>query len=366
MARTPARPVRIRKKRQRAPIGAPPEVLVPAPSATPTTLYLTTYDEHQASLRSTIYPEELQKVTADKGVTWIDIEGLADVEALRAVGERFTIHPLILSDVVHTPQPPKAESYGEVIFAVLSFAHNGDLSSDALEQVSLLMRPNLVLTFQTDPTRDALGKVRDRIQHGAARLRQNGADYLAYVIFDVIVDSHFEALDKIAAHLVELEQKVIADPGPTRMTEIQHIRHELLERRRILRRQRLAVQTFWLFEGELVAAATRDYLRDVLDHAQQQCEHMDELVEVAVSLRDLNLALLSHQMNEVMRALTLVATIFLPLSFLAGVYGMNFSTDASPYNMPELKWKYGYELWWLMAFSIAGTMIAWFRSRRWL
>jgi len=305
---------------------------------------------------------ELKNLHASHPVLWIDVDGIADPETVRKVGETFELHPLALEDATHLGQRPKSEDFDGHLYAVLQTP----VFDEQLEfkQVSIFLGRDYVVTFQ-EKDEDCLSPVRERIRQGKGRIRRSKADYLAYSIVDTIVDTYFPALERYGRMLDDLETEVINHGNSGTNSEIHCIRQELSGLRSPLWALRETLGGLARNEGEHFAEDTQVFLRDCLDHTSQLMDIVESCREMSVSLMDFHLANMSHRMNEVMKVLTMIATLFIPLSFIAGVYGMNFDRG-SAWNMPELGWTFGYPFAiGIMAATTIG-FLTYFRGKGWL
>lgn len=305
------------------------------------------------------------KVLRDRkvGVTWINIDGLGDPETFSQLGEIFGLHALALEDVVNLHQRPKFEDYGETDFIVLRMP---SLSPHLdLEQVSMFVGDHFLITIQERPG-DCLDALRDRIRSNKGRVRRRGAGYLAYAVLDSIIETFYPVVEAYTERLEELEVRVLATATDNIVPEIHAIRHDLRVLRRAVAPTREVLSAMARADGSDAHDDTHIFLRDCQDHAAQLMEALDTNRELASSLMDLHLSNVSMRMNEVMKVLTIIATIFIPLGFIAGVYGMNFDGAISPWNMPELHWRYGYPFaLGVMAITAIG-LVFFFRSKGWL
>lgn len=347
---------------RRAPGSAPGTVSAP-PGAAPATLHAMAFGPDAFEERTAASLDEIAAWRADGKTLWLDVAGLGDVALLTRLGELFDLHVLALEDAASVHQRPKTEAYGDSVYVVLYMpAFVGALD---LEQVSLFLGRDFVITVQ-QRVGDCFDGVRDRIRHDKGRVRRAGADYLAYALVDAIVDHYFPVLERYGDQLEMLEERVLAHPDPTSVAEIHAIRHELYALRRALWPTRDALAELARTEATPITHETQLFLRDCHDHAVQLIDMVDACRELGSSLMDIYLSGLSQRMNEVMKVLTLIATIFIPLGFIAGVYGMNFDADISPWNMPELRWRLGYPFSLALMFSVAAGMLLYFRRKRWL
>jgi magnesium transporter len=293
---------------------------------------------------------------------WVDVAGLGTVELLRELGELFEVHRLALEDVVNVGQRPKVETYDEHLFIVAqtAIAVGDDVQA---QQLSMVLGPRTLLTFRErrDPV---LEPVRERLRGAQGRIRVGGADYLAYALLDALVDAYFPILEHFGARIESLEEEVLERPEESAAKEIHTLKVELLELRRTVWPHREVVAEL-LREGvPFVRRETQVFLRDVQDHVAQAIDLLEAFRESSSTLMNSYLSALSNRMNEVMKVLTMIATIFIPLSFIAGLYGMNFQTD-HPLNMPELGWPVGYPFALALMALVAGAMIWWFWRKRW-
>lgn len=298
-------------------------------------------------------------------ITWIDIRGLGDRHTLERMGEIFHVHPLALEDVVNVPQRPHSDAYPDqqvVISRMVQLDEAGNLQT---EQLGLLFGEGYVLTVQEEASRDCLESVRERLRRGKGAIRRAPADYLVYALLDAVIDGFYPVLETLGERLEDLELEAASAPrGASR--KIHAIKRNLLDVRRAVWPQRDVVNGLLRDESPHVSKETRVYLRDTYDHVVQVMDMVETFREIASGLMDLYLSGVSNRMNEIMKVLTIISTIFLPLTFIAGVYGMNFDPAASPYDMPELKWRYGYPFaLGLMAFSVI-CLLVFYRRKGWI
>jgi magnesium transporter len=298
-------------------------------------------------------------------ITWVNVDGLHEVDRLRAIGERAGLHALVVEDVASTGQRPKVEDYDSQLYIVLRMlSYNDDHQVIEEEQLSLVLGPGFLLSFQEQPG-DAFDAVRERLRNGKGSLRSRGADYLAYALIDAVVDHFFVVLEKLADRLEEVETEVIERPTPSSINRIHQLKRELLVMRKAVRPLRDVLNTMIRDDCALVTAPTRLFLRDAYDHTVQVIDTMETMRDLVSGLMDLYLSSVSNRMNEVMKVLTIIATLFIPLTFIAGIYGMNFDPDTSPMNMPELRWYWGYPFSLLLMGVTAAGLIAFFKRKGW-
>ncbi len=306
--------------------------------------------------------EEIATLSApDGGVLWLDICGLSDPGVVSAVGERFGFHPLALEDVLNVPQRPKVERYEKHLLIVLREVRH----PEPPEQVSIFLAEGVVVSFQERPG-DSFDPIRERLRKMKGQIRGLGADFLAYTLCDAIIDAFFPTLEKLGDEVEELEERVIASPSSEKFHEIRLAKQRLLDVRRAVWPARDAMNELLREESSLIRPGTRPYLRDCYDHTVQLMDMVETFREMAAGLVDEYMSSVSNRMNEIMKVLTVIATIFIPLTFVVGLYGMNFNTEASPYNMPELGWRYGYPAVLLVMAVVAGGMLVYFRRRKWM
>lgn len=300
--------------------------------------------------------------------TWIQVRGLHDIDKLRPIWEYFSLHPLVQEDIVSTSQRPKVEPYTDHVFIVLRMVtHTNGEEKKKLqsEQISFVLGKNYVLSFQEsdDPIFDPILK---RLEMTGTRLRRFGPDYLAYALVDTIVDHYFHALDVIGESIEEIEEDIIDNPKESHLQEIHSLRRDLIFFRKSVWSLRDGINSLIRDDSPLIKEDVKVFLRDVYDHIIQVIDSIENSREMVHGLYDMYMSGLSNRMNEVMKVLTIIATIFIPLTFIAGIYGMNFDPDASPYNMPELSWYWGYPVVMGVMVIITIFMFFYFRKKDWL
>ena len=328
-------------------------------------IVLIDYNQNEAIRVANITPEACAAYLKTDSVAWVDVAGLGGEDALQQLGQVFQLHPLVLEDVVNVPQRPKVEDYQDQLIIVTQMAVPKEGGGFWLEQVSFVLGKHYLLTVQEEPERDCFDPVRDRLRHNKGIIRQKGADYLAYALWDAIIDGYFPVLETYGDRLEALEDEVVLNPTEPTLAKIYQIRRELLALRRAIWPQRDALNSL-LRDDSLFEADIRPYLRDCYDHVVQIIDVIETYRELASGLMDVYLSAASNRMNEVMKLLTVISTIFIPLTFIVGVYGMNFNPDASPWNMPELNWYWGYPMCWGVMIAIAASLVYYFWRRGWL
>lgn len=360
------RPRRARSSR-RPPPGASPGTMVVDPSLPPPVMRVIQYGPDAVSERKLSDPGEAPDLLGQAPVTWIDVDGLGNPRIMTRLGEALGLHRLSVSDIVHTHQRSKAEDYGSYVFIVVRMPRQGHADGLETEQVSLALGANFVATFQEqDVPGDCFEPVRTRIRQGIGRIRAAGPDYLAYALIDAAIDAFFPELERIGEQLDSLEEGVLARPEPRLLSEIHRVRRELIAVRRAIWPTREALGTLVRDGSPLIGSETRVYLRDCHDHTVQIIDLVEAYRDIDASVMDVYLSSVSNRMNEVMKVLTVIATVFIPLTFLVGVYGMNFDPASGPLSMPELSWRYGYVALWAVMAGLAGLMLWLFRRKGWI
>ena len=296
--------------------------------------------------------------------TWLHVQGTPDPAMLEAVGQAYHLHMLALEDVVHTGQRAKAEAYDEQLFAIISIA---DISGDAVSvgQLSLFLGDTWVVSFYSGDA-DPFVSVRERVRRVGSRIRNNGVDYLLYSLIDTAVDLVFPLLEGLGDKIEALETKVFDEPSRGALDEIHRLKRELVLLRRLLWPQREMLNSLIREDHQLIKSGTKIYLRDCYDHCVHALDLVESYREMASSLLEVYLSSLSNRMNDVMKVLTIIATIFIPLSFIVGLYGMNFDRSVSAWNMPELGMRFGYPMLLLLMLLVVVLMLVFFRRKRWL
>jgi magnesium transporter len=350
----------IKKRSKKA--GLPPGTLVPIGEKAGEATRVTLWEFDEKDFRES-RPESFDACFPFKNeptVTWVNVTGLHQVEVFEKLGSCFSLHPLVLEDILNSDQRPKMEEYGDDLYIVLKRL-SYDESRDEVqgEQVSLVLRGNAVFSFR-ESDQDLFSGLLDRLRNGKGRIRKMGADYLVYAILDLIVDHYFLVLERIGERIEKLEEKLLSDPKAPTLQRLQHLKREMLFLRKWVWPLREVLSS--LERGELVQIreGTRIYLRDVYDHAVQVLDTIEIFREMLSGMVDIYLSSLNNRMNAIMKVLTIIATIFMPLTFLAGVYGMNFK------NMPELEWPWGYPLVLAVMAGIGIAMLLLFRRKKWI
>jgi len=356
---TPPPERRSRKRSRRGtPVGASPGTLAPPPDALPARIDAIGYGASGVVEKQRLSVAEVAAMRRSCGVLWIDVVGVGDVPLLKALGEQFGLHRLALEDVVNLHQRAKVEDYGEHAFLVLRMIDAANPTTT--EQFAMFVGAGFVLTFQERPG-DSFEMVRQRLRDPAGQLQKRGADYLAYALLDAVVDAYFPVVELLDQRLETTELEILdARHSTNTVPDLHAVRRCLLELRRAVWPLREVTATLVRAEGLHFSTDVRPYLRDVHDHVVQLLDMLENYREMTSSLLDVHLSMVNHRLNEVMKLLTVISTIFIPLTFLVGVYGMNFE------GMPELHVWWGYPACLLVMVAVALSMLRWFRRRGWL
>jgi len=322
---------------------------------------LINYDEAQYQEREIKKIEECFPFGDKPVVTWLNINGVHDVEIMEKIGEYVGLHPLLLEDIMNTDQRPKIEDFGDYIFITLKMLYccNEKKNEIEIEQVSLILGLNFVISFQ-ERKGDVFNSIRERIKRGKGKMRKSGADYLAYTLIDAIVDNYFVILEGTGEKIEEMEEKLIVNPTPNTLQGIHNLKRDMIFLRKSVWPLREVVSGLERTESSLIEESTGIYLRDVYDHSIQVIDTIETFRDMISGMLDIYLSSISNKMNEVMKLLTIIATIFIPLTFIAGVYGMNFV------YMPELQLRWGYFATLFIMAVVTIIMLIYFRKKKWL
>ena len=308
---------------------------------------------------------DLEKYKNNSNVTWINVIGLHDINVLDKIGTIFDIHPLVLEDILNVTHSPKIEDYENFLFLVVKMINYIEGSNKLdIEQVSLIIGRKYIITFQ-EKNGDVFNPLRDRIRNAKGMIRKYNEDYLAYRILDSVIDNYFSVLENFDDRIEDIEDKILTRPDESSLQEIHHLRKELIKLRRAVSPLREIIFTIEKEKFNFIQKTTFVYLRDLSDHIKQIIDTIENYREFINGLLDVYLSNASHRMNEVVKLLTIISTIFIPLTFIVGIYGMNFKTDAGRWNMPELDWAFGYPFVMGLMIVIAVTLIIFFKKKRW-
>ncbi|MBD2100600.1 magnesium/cobalt transporter CorA [Leptolyngbya sp. FACHB-261] len=348
-----------------------PDALVIQPDAVPTRIQVIQYSKDNARKFIVEDPEDLKAyLSKPETVTWIDVQGLGKAEVLQSIAQVLNLHPLLLAQVVNVPQRPRAENFNTHQLIITrnvtpKMASAADAGFD-LEQISLVIGPGYVVTFQEEPEHDCFEPVRERIRRRNSLLHAHGADFLAYALLDATIEGFFPVIEDYGERLEDLEIEIVERPKQPSLQRINRVKRELLTLRRAAWPMRDAINEILREDCPLIGDSVRVYLRECYDHTVQIIDIIETYREVASSLMDVYLSSLSNQTNEVMKVLTIISVIFIPLTFIAGIYGMNFNTERSPLNMPELNWYWGYPAVLAVMAAIGGGMTFYFWRKGWI
>ncbi len=354
-------PELIKKRSRKA--GLPPGSLIHIGDKKKEEVKITVIDYDEGNFQEKVIAEIQECFTfKDKpSVTWINVDGIHKVEIPEKLGECYGFHPLIIEDILNSDQRPKIEDFGDYIYIVLKMLNLDSRTNSIIsEQISLILGPNFVISFQEGHEGDVFNPVRERLRAGKGKIRKMGADYLAYSLIDSIVDNYFIILEKLGEKIESLEERLVTNPTGNVLREIHNLKREMLFLRKSVWPLREVISTMAKGESSLIHPSTGIYLRDIYDHTIHVVDTIETFRDMVSGMLDIYLSSISNRMNAVMKVLTIIATIFMPLTFLAGVYGMNFK------HMPELEWKLGYPLIVLVMLIVAVIMLFFFRKKKWL
>jgi magnesium transporter len=317
------------------------------------------YDETKYEERQIEHIEECLPCDITSGVRWINVDGLHDVDVIEKLGNQFNLHPLTLEDILHAGQRPKMEDLESHLFVVvMAFSRNGTGDRIESEQISIVLGANWLISFQ-EKEGDTFGMIRDRIRTAKGRIRRMGADYLAYSLIDSVVDNYFGILEWYGERIEDIEEALAIHPRQDSLQAIHHLKKEIILLRKSVWPMREVISGMDRSESPLVSDSVSVYLRDLYDHTIQVMDSVETYQNILSALLDLYLSSVNNKMNEVMKVLTVFASIFIPLTFLVGVYGMNFQ------YMPELAWRWGYPALWVFMISVIVGMVIYFKRKKW-
>jgi magnesium transporter len=341
--------------------GLPPGALIHVGEerTEPVTITVIDYDATELREHQDVTVEACATLLDSPTVSWVNVSGVHQPEIIETLGKSFDLHPLTLEDIMNTQQRPKAEDFERYLFLVLRMPqHDPDTGQLDDEQISLILLPRCVITFQ-EHEGDVFDPIRTRIRTDKGRIRKEGADYLTYALADAIVDSYFVVLERLGDEVEVIEEELATQPSQESMRTIHALKRQSILLRRSVWPLREVINGLAKGESPLVKESTGIYFRDVYDHTIQVIDSIESIRDLLSGLLDLYISSVSNRMNEVMKVLTVIATMFIPLTFVAGVYGMNFK------HMPELAWRWGYPMIWVVMLAAAGAMAAFFRRRKW-
>lgn len=364
MAKPKAATRRLRGRVKRSPVGAPPGTLVADPAAPQPTLCLTALSPDGVGFFDDVSIDEIRRLRTEWPLVWVDCIGLGNVDLVQDIGSIFGLHPLALEDTVNTGQRPKADFFDDHAFVVVNMID--DPAAHRYEQISVFFGDDFVVTFQ-EREGDPFGPVRKRIESPSAlRLRTRKADYLAYALIDAVIDSYFPILDAGGDAIERIEDEMLTSFHKRHLSELHGLRRDMIVLKRALWPLRDAVAGLMRAEVPFIHPETRVYLNDTLDHSIRLIEIVETNRDVVTGLIDMHLSLTQVRTNDVISFLTIISSIFIPLTFLVGIWGMNFDPDTSPWNMPELESYYGYPLAIAFMVLVAMALVGYFRWKKWL
>ena len=349
-------------KKQSKKVGLPPGTLVHIGQRKTESARISVIDYNEQSFQEKQISdiEECLQFKEASTVTWINIDGIHEINLIDELGRQFELHPLILEDILNTGQRPKFEDFDKYIFVVLKMlSYDDENQAVQAEQVSLVLGPNFVISFQ-ECVGDVFEQIRDRIRNAKGRIRKMGSDYLCYVLIDAIVDNYFAILEGFGDRIESMEGELVAEPTEKTLQQIHTLKREMIFLRKSVWPLRELISALQRSESSLIQDSTGIYLRDVYDHTIQIIDTVESFRDMISGMLDIYLSSLSNKMNAVMKVLTIIATLFIPLTFVAGIYGMNFK------YMPELEWHWAYPAVWLVMVTVAVIMLIYFRKKKWL
>ena len=353
-------PRQLRKRSGKA--GLPPGTLIHIGErrAEKTTIRAFTYDEAHFQEKTAATIGEFLPLPETEGITWINLDSLHDVGMIEELGKNLGLHPLLLEDILNTEQRPKMEDHGDYLFIVVKMlSYNGTKNEISVEQVSVILGPRIVISLQ-EKEGDVFDLIRERIKNNKGRIRKMGADYLAYSLLDAIVDHYFIILEKMGEQIEVLEEELVNNPTTETLKGIHALKRELIILRKAVWPLREVVTGLERGDSSLIHESTCIYLRDIYDHVIQIIDTIETFREMVSGMLDIYLSSVSNRLNEVMKVLTIITTTFIPLSFIAGIYGMNFKF------MPELEWQWGYPFVLALMGTLCLLMVTYFRRKKWI
>lgn len=336
------------------------------PRAIAPKITLIDYNKNQALRKELANPLDCAIYLDTESVSWMNLDGLGNETTWRQLGEVFNLHPITLEDIVNVPQRPKTVEYDEhLVFISRMVTMDKQSNFFVSEQISFVLGKHYLLTIQEEPNYDCFYEVRERIRHQKGLIREKGVDYLFYTLIDAIIDGFFPVMEIYGEFVQLLQNEVVTTPTHESLKTIHQLQQDLLLIRRAVWPLRDATNSLLRDGSKLISDETRVYLRDCYDHLIQILDMVENYRDLASSLTDIYLSSVSNHMNEIMKTLTVVSSVFIPLTFIAGIYGMNFNPDKSPYNMPELNWYWGYLFVWILILIVGSGMIIFFWRKGW-
>jgi magnesium transporter len=317
------------------------------------------YDEDHYDEREIKNIEDCFPYKDTPSILWINIDGVHEVDVIEKLGDHLILHPLLQEDVVNTHQRPKFDEFDDHLFIILRmFFFNEEKNELEAEQVSLIVGSNFVISFQ-ERQGDVFEQVRERLRKGKGRIRKKGSDYLAYSLIDAVVDSYYTILETLGEHIESLQEELVSEPKQEDLQIIQHLKRDMIFFRKSVWPLREVIGGLVRSESAFIKEDVLVYVRDIYDHVILAIDTIETYRDMLSAMLDIYLSSVGNRMNEVMKVLTIIATIFIPMTFLAGIYGMNFK------YMPELEWRYAYLVFWIVVSVVLITMVAWFKRKKW-
>jgi magnesium transporter len=342
--------------------GMPPGSLVYVGDKVPkgTRIRVIDYDETHYEQREVTDIKDILKYKKTNTITWINFDGIHNPELIEKVGQEFDLHPLVMEDILNTDQRAKVDDYEDYIYMVARMFYNiRGIDEIHSEQISIIVGKTFVLSFQ-ETEGDVFDILRDRLKFNKGKIRKMGSDYLGYCLLDIMVDNYFSIIEKIGEDLEGIEDELTGEPSPNTLQRIHNLKQRMIFLRKSVWPLREAISRFQRLENHLIADETKIYMRDVYDHTIQVIDAIESYRDTTSSMIDIYLSSISYKMNEIMKVLTIISTIFIPLTFIVGVYGTNF------HYLPEVSWKYGYFMMWTVMIVSAGFMLYYFRRKNWI
>jgi len=355
------------KKRDKS-LGLPPGSLVHVGKkrTEPVRITLFDYDKHHFEEKQIENIKDCFSYRDTDTITWINIDGVHDPSQIEQIGTHFKIHPLVLEDIMNTGQRPKMETFDDYLYLVLKMLYQDEQTKEIqAEQVSIILTKNVVISFQEKPG-DIFNNIRQRIRNGKGRVRKMGSDYLSYSLIDAIIDHYFVIMESFGENIEDTEEILIEKPTPETLQHIHHLKADMIFLRKSVWPLRELVNGVLREETPLITDPSIIYYKDVYDHTIQVMDTIESYRDMISGMLDIYMSSVSNKMNEVMKVLTIFASIFIPLTFIAGIYGMNFNPNVSPFNMPELNWAFGYPFVLIIMIMMASIMLFYFKRKNWL
>jgi len=343
-------------------IGVAPGTLVHVGENKNEKVHITMFEYSEENFQENILSEIEECFTSKENSTvkWVNVDAIDKVDIIEKIGSEFKLHPLMLEDILNTAQRPKIDDYDDYVYIVLKMLYfNEKKHQITSEQVSFVLVSNYVFSFQ-EFEGDVFDNVRERLRSGKRNIRRTGPDYLVYTLIDAIVDSYFDIIEKMADKVDKLEEELIDSPDKDVLKDVHNLKREMIFLRNSIWPLREVINSLARCDTPLFKESTVVYLKDVYDHMIQIIDTIEIYREVLASMQETYISSVSNRTNEVMKILTIFSTIFIPLTFIAGVYGMNFR------YLPELEWKFGYILFWIISIAVAFFMLRYFKKKKWL